>query len=307
MNFQEQSQVFLTSRTTRRRSPIKPSTLSCYQSRINNHILPAIGTTDLVGFGNGAMKEFASGLSRKGLGPKTVLETVLLVQLIVGSALSLDGDRLYPRDWNFEFLDLPPVVGQKQPVLTPEQLKAALADKQYGLFYALLAGTGMRIGEALALRYGARGKKTGWDPISAVLDVRSSIWRGQEGLPKTLAGIRQIDLHPALNVALQEYVKDLGLSPTDEDFVFMTPAGNRLSESPVRKESLAPLGIEGFHAFRRFRVTHLRGQGVPEDLLRHWIGHADASITDKYSKLDQDIALRKTWAAKAGLGFEVPS
>jgi len=35
----------------------------------------------------------------------------------------------------------------------------------------------------------------------------------------------------------------------------------------------------GFHAFRRYRVTHLRTQRVPEDLLRFWIGHADGSVT----------------------------
>jgi type I restriction enzyme M protein len=31
----------------------------------------------------------------------------------------------------------------------------------------------------------------------------------------------------------------------------------------------------GFHAFRRYRVTHLRKNRGPEDLLRLWIGHAD--------------------------------
>jgi hypothetical protein len=37
----------------------------------------------------------------------------------------------------------------------------------------------------------------------------------------------------------------------------------------------------GFHAFRRFRFTNLRKQGVPEDLLRFWIGHVrKAYISD---------------------------
>jgi hypothetical protein len=62
----------------------------------------------------------------------------------------------------------------------------------------------------------------------------------------------------------------------------------------------------GFHAFRRYRVTHLRKQRVPEDLLRFWIGHADASVTDGYSKMKQDVEFRSFTAEQAGLGFHMP-
>jgi integrase len=58
-----------------------------------------------------------------------------------------------------------------------------------------------------------------------------------------------------------------------------------------------------FHSFRRFRVTHLRDQSVPEDILRFWIGHADKSLTDRYSKMKQRIDSRKELAEKAGAGF----
>jgi integrase len=306
VNFEQQAQVFLASRTARNRNPVKPSTLTSYRSRLDNHILPAIGSRDLESFGNGAMKEFARGLSEKGLGAKTILETVVLVKQVVASAVSPDGDYLYPRQWNHDFIDLPPLTGQKQPIVTQEQLKAALADKRYGLFYAFLAGTGLRIGEALALRYGSVSPRTAWIPGSAVVHVRSSIWRNLEGAPKTPAAVRQIDLHPDLNVRLQEHVRDLGLSPTDENFVFHGSNGcTRLCESTIRKESLKPLGIEGFHTFRRFRATYMREQGVPEDLLRYWMGHAGVGVTDRYSKMFENLSLRKTWAEKAGVGFDL--
>jgi integrase len=303
VNFEQQAQAFLTSRVSRNRGPIKPSTLVAYKSRLENHILPAIGSQDLEGFGNGAMKEFAASLSRKGLKPKTVLEIVVLVKQLVASAVSQDGDYLYPRQWNHDFIDLPPVAAQKQPILTREQLKEAIADKRYGLFYALLAGTGLRIGEALALRYGVCGKKTGWDPRSAVVDVRSSIWRSREGAPKTPAAVRQVDLHPALNEALVAHAQYLTV--TAGDYVFTSQAGSHLNETTVRRYSLRGLGIEGFHAFRRFRTTRLRESGVPEDLIRFWMGHAGVGVTDRYSKMSENAALRQDWAAKAGLGFEV--
>jgi hypothetical protein len=63
----------------------------------------------------------------------------------------------------------------------------------------------------------------------------------------------------------------------------------------------------GFHAFRRYRVTHLRKQRVPEDLLRFWVGHADQSVTDGYSKVKEDVEFRRFTAEQAGLGFHMPT
>jgi hypothetical protein len=54
-------------------------------------------------------------------------------------------------------------------------------------------------------------------------------------------------------------------------------------------------------------VTHLRRQRVPEDLLRFWIGHADKSVTDGYSKLKDDLAFRREVANAIPLGYEMPA
>jgi hypothetical protein len=45
----------------------------------------------------------------------------------------------------------------------------------------------------------------------------------------------------------------------------------------------------GNHAFRRFRITHLRKNLVPKDLEHFWMGHADEEIGDLYSKLMNDV------------------
>jgi len=57
---------------------------------------------------------------------------------------------------------------------------------------------------------------------------------------------------------------------------------------------------------RRFRTTWLRKQRAPEDLIRFWLGHSKSSITDSYSKLADDVELRKKVAAETGTGFDVP-
>jgi hypothetical protein len=63
----------------------------------------------------------------------------------------------------------------------------------------------------------------------------------------------------------------------------------------------------GAHAFRRFRTTWLRKQHAPEDLLRFWLGHANKSVTDGYSKLKEDVAFRKKVVEQVGIGFELPT
>jgi integrase len=60
---------------------------------------------------------------------------------------------------------------------------------------------------------------------------------------------------------------------------------------------------QGFHGFRRFRVTHLRKSRTPEDLIKFWLGHAPETVTDGYSQLKADTEFRKMVAEQAGVGF----
>ena len=45
--------------------------------------------------------------------------------------------------------------------------------------------------------------------------------------------------------------------------------------------------------------------GAPEDILRFWVGHTPESVTDRYSKLAQNVSFRKEWAEKIGVGFKL--
>src|ERR1700680_3886437 len=96
--------------------------------------------------------------------------------------------------------------------------------------------------------------------------------------------------------------------------------GTRMHQSNFLRRSLHPilekLGIEkqGFHGFRRFRVTHLESSSVPHALVKYWTGHAKSSdgevvkntVTDKYVKMAKDTKFRAEVAAQIGLGFELP-
>jgi integrase len=96
--------------------------------------------------------------------------------------LHSDGEQIHPRKWNHDFIGLPIVKNENQyrPSVNESELGEILASakERYAIIFALLAGTGLRIGEALAL------KPSDFSPDYRVLQVRRSIWRGKEQEPK---------------------------------------------------------------------------------------------------------------------------
>jgi len=297
MNFKQQSEAFIKSIQTRKRNPVKPATVAKYESSLG-HALPLLGNRDLSQINNSDLKVLVKMLSDEGLSASTITGVAVVVKLVVGSAVNEQGEELYPRSWNNEFIDLPVINpnSQKAPVATDKAISEAISRGlgQDRALYALLAGTGLRINEARALMVGPDdGVNSFWDPAAAVITVRSTVVDGAIQLsPKTEAANRQVDLTPELNA----FMKDV-LQPTT-GLVF----------KPVREMSaysnLGKVGIPGFHSLRRFRVTQLR-KSVPEGLIKFWIGHCNESVTDRYDKIRYDLVARKQFAVQAGLGFQL--
>jgi integrase len=305
MNFVEQAPRYLLNLSTRKRRPAKPATLKAYEGYIRNHIVPLIGELEVGTYSNANMRDFVNDLVSKGLGPKTTREVVVLVKQIIAGVTDAEGNRLYMPNWNAEFIDLPDLGQQKQPVMAQASLDLILTNfsPMTRVFFAFLAGTGLRIGEALATRITDDGTHTAWDPLNACVRVRTSLWQRKEQTPKTAASVREVDLDPRLNNLLLQYCASK--PPREEGFLFQTWDGGPAYE-PTLRRSLKAYKIQGFHCFRRYRISRLRELGTPEDIIRYWVGHAGQGITDRYSKLAEYKDLRKSWAARSGLGFELP-
>jgi len=126
--------------------------------------------------------------------------------------------------------------------------------------------------------------------------------------PKTKSAYRQIDISSKLAEMLDAFI-----GQRRSGLVFANQNGRPLSQTNVVSRSLHPilasLGLEktGFHAFRRYRTTWLRKQRTPEDLIRFWLGHSKACVTDSYSKVSDDIEYRLEVAEKIGTGFDLPA
>ena len=304
--FREQSQHWLKEVQMRKRRPVKPHTLCGWQSAlrwINKHI----GSMSLADVKNAAVKELASQMAsemkgeRPRFGANSIRNYVQVVKAVTASAIDKDGEQLHPVKWNTNFMDLPQIRNENTPAFTAQEVEdiIARAEGQDRLLFALLAGSGLRVGEAIALRV--------MDVDGSILHIRHSLWNGVLGSPKTVSGVRDVDLSEEITVALHQHI-----GGRDAGFVFQNEAGGALHQSNVLRRSLHPIlekmgrGKAGFHAFRRFRVTHLRKHRVPEDVIQFWIGHAPTSITDVYSRVREDIEFRQLCARQCGLGFALP-
>jgi integrase len=301
--FREQAKWFLEHSMTRNRKPVKPATSQSWQNCVDKWLNPNLGDIPLSGINNATVKELVAKMHEAKLAPKSITNYVGLVKLVVGSAVDKNGEQLFSRKWNHEFIDLPIVEKQHQPTFTPETM-TAIVQKAHGaerVLYSLLAGSGLRIGEALGLEV----KHLSDDCLT--ITIEQSCWEGRVQTPKTSNAYRQIDVSPELANLLKTYVtgRQTGL-------LFTNKVGKPLSQTNLRRRSLHPIleelkvPKEGFHTMRRFRATWLRKKRAPEDLIKFWLGHAEQSVTDGYSKLKDDLDFRKKVAEEIGTGFVIP-
>jgi integrase len=302
--FREQAKWFLGHSMNRKRSPVKPATIQSWQNCVNKWLNPNLGDTPLASINNSTVKGLVAKMHEAKLAPKSISNYVGLVKLVVASALDKDGEQLFPRKWNHEFIDLPIVEKQHQPTFTAETI-TAIVQKAYGterVLYALLAGSGLRIGEALGLEV------KHFSEDCQTITVEQSCWEGDIQTPKTRNAYRQVNINSGLAKLFESH-----LAGRQAGFLFANKVGKPLSQTNLLRRSLhsilEELKVEkaGFHAMRRFRTTWLRKQRAPEDLIKFWLGHAEQSVTDGYSKLDEDVDFRKQVAEEIGTGFVIPA
>lgn len=296
--FRAQAAKWIQAVSTRRRKPVKPATISGWLHSLDKWVLPNLGDLLLTDVGNAALKRMVETMFCAGLSPQTIVTHSKVVKMVVASAVNSEGEQIHPRKWNHDFIGLPIVQPEKQrrPTITESELGEILASTKgrYAMLFALLAGSGLRIGEALGL------KSIDLSPDCRVLHVQRSVWHGQEQQPKTPNAVREIDIAEPLSQLLREYVEG------KSGYLFAAASGRPLQSRNVLRALHATGKKVGFHAFRRFRTERLRRAQVPEDLIKLWLGHSKNTVTDFYAGgLSKDLVWRQEWCDRVELGFSV--
>ena len=296
-----------------RRTRIKPATIAGYNSAIE-WVTPHIGKMPLANIKNAAAKVLVTAMKQAELSDKTIVNYVHVLQSVIASVVNGEGEQVHPRTWDPHFIGLPVVNPKEQnrPTRTAKEIEKILAavTGRYRLLYALLAGSGLRIGEAVAIRLGpTSGDSSTISEDCSTIYIRQAVWRGKEQDPKTQAAVRDVDLPKELAALLSEYVGD-----RKEGFLFRSASGKPLSPRNILRDSLHPalLALKqpraGFHCFRRFRESVLQMSDARNLLIDYWMGHENREMGTRYAKqLIENIEWRKEWTEKVGLGFKLPS
>lgn len=126
---------------------------------------------------------------------------------------------------------------------------------------------------------------------------------------KTDAAHRDVDV----SIQVAEYLRSF-ISGKD-GLLFKTRNGTPYLHNNLEARWLTPrlkaMGLDapamGWHAFRRYRNTWLRRKRCQEDIKNFWMGHKPKTMSELYSRMDEELELRLAEAEQVGVGFDVPA
>jgi integrase len=186
------------------------------------------------------------------------------------------------------------------PLRQDIQSLLAAADEDFGLILMFAACTGARAGEQWAVRWRYIDLENGLLHIAGRVDAY-----GDEGAPKSAAGVRTIPLSSQLTAKLKAFkLKSKFKGP--EDLVFANECGGYIGHDNLVKRRFHPLfeRLErlkkpvrrfNWHALRHFAVSCWIEAGFTPKAVQTFAGHASLQVTmDRYGHLFPSEDHRKT-------------
>ena len=197
-------------------------------------------------------------------------------------------------------------------LVTPQQAWDIIGRMQAfeRLLTLLVAVTGLRIGEVLALRW----KHVDWSRFR--IHVVSNFVRGKFGEPKSAASKKPVVLHPLITGLLQNW-RQTTAYPGDEDFIFASDrlggkqprVPNMLVEDHLRPAAKQVIEIPpgqrfGFHNLRHALTSFLVEIGTDAKTIQDMLRWADPSIllrTYAHSRMDKRMEAQAKMIDAMGL------
>ncbi len=262
-------------------SVMRRSSQRSYRAILTLYLLPSLGPKRLTSIDAAALQKVIVELHQRGLSRATVEAAraraceVLLHARRCGFATCAI-ERSAVRLPSAQTPARPPRVFTGEEV---DQILAACAGERRALF-AVLAFSGLRIGECLALS---------WDAVdlhTQTLHVRASASEGVLQPPKTHRSVRDLPMVPRLIQELTAYREPLQGTPAG--LLFATRTGKPRRAGDVRTRWLRPilrtLGLPraGAHAFRHFFARYLDELGAGSATVRDYLGHHDITTQSRY-------------------------
>jgi integrase len=158
----------------------------------------------------------------------------------------------------------------------------------------IIAATGLRIGELLALRWSAL------DLDNGTLAVRESVFEGTFQAPKTTKAVRTIPLGSYAVAALTRH-RERAKRKEPGDLVFGNAKGLPMRESKLLTRVLQPaaetVGLRHvtWHQFRHIHSSLLNDLRVPVKIAQEQLGHASIATTlSSMRRIERPLRISKS-------------
>ena len=279
----------------------KASTKALYAGLARTHILGSeLGKTPLKRLRPTTVERFVTQLRAKGLSDSSVRQ-IYTVARAVGDAAVRDGS--LGRN-PFAAIRRPKVAPTEANYLSPAEVTALLSAAQgtrYGVLFELLVNTGLRRGEALALRWQdvdlkdrtlrVRGTLARVDGDLQVTDTKSA--KSRRTVPLSAPAVDVLTRVKHRTAFERRRAAQLWV---DSGFVFVTDVGqpcdprNALRALRVAAKA-AGLDRVGLHTLRHSAASLMLSNGVPITVVSQILGHSGISITvDVYGHVAPDVS-----------------
>lgn len=283
---------------------VAPNTLEKRIWASSNHIVPTLGDLPLEEISPRDVQALYAKLAREGYSLASRREVHVTLRQALGYAVRWGLLRRNPA--SAEFVDAPKQAvmreeeGEEIRALTEEQARslfeyARRKGSRWRHYYVVAIRTGLRPGEALALRWGDLDLSS--DP--AALRVRRTVdthGTPRFGPPKTPASRRTLALHFEAKDALlaqREMLLEEGLPVEAADLVFPSQSGGPMNAGNLRRRHLQPdLEAAGLPRLTLHELRHtyasiaLHDWMLPPKIVQEALGHESLKMTvDLYGHL----------------------
>ncbi|HZD22118.1 MAG TPA: tyrosine-type recombinase/integrase [Acidimicrobiia bacterium] len=265
---------------------IGPKTRAGYESLLRSRILPVFAPVELRRLTTASVRSWVSDMASEDLSGARIRQALQVLRASLDIAVS---DGLIAKN-PAAGVKAPRVEKRRQRFLTAFEL-AHLADEtgEYGPLIWFLGWSGLRWGEAVALRVG----RVDAEPRRVRVEEAASEVGGtiHFGLPKTHE-TRTVILPHLVMERIAPLVEERG----DEDLVFTAPRGGPLRQSNFRRNVWRPAvtasGVPDdllIHDLRDTAASLAISTGASIKAVQRMLGHASAAMTlDTYGSLFEE-------------------
>lgn len=282
------------------RTNCSPRTLDSYQSIVNRHLIPNLGSLLLTQLHPQEIQQYyARALTEGRTDGKGGLSavTVLHIHRVLVEALNYAVRQGFIIRNVGELTDPPRGKSSKMKTLMPQEVATLLGVAVDTIYYPIIytaVNTGLRQAELLGLTWRNLDLDLAFLSVTQTLYKRRGICQFKE--PKSEHSRRRLDLSPSLALFLRKYKEERGVERLllgkplgDDDLVFSKADGTAtdpgtLTHNFARIAKKAGLPGTRFHDLRHTFATLMLMAGIHPKIVSEMLGHASVAFTlDIYS------------------------